>query len=314
MTLRQKVYKYKKKIYKRIQENLKTRFLHKIPPYRNFASFKILAYHGIGNQLFQYAAVRTYCLRYNLPFLLPEPTLHHLDNFKVNCIYVPQEDIRLVNKNVFKEQEFSYNDNFFKYETRKYFVGYFQTEKYFKDYKNTIKQELSIKDRRIKDYCRYYINRLRSQYPDKQIIAIHNRRGDYVPSDRNYNDRMNGIFRTNMNDYHPVISLDYIMKAQSFFSDAIFLVFSNNKKDISWCKKYIKGEKVFYSENHSDITDFYLMSICDHNIISNSSFSWWAAWLNRKPSKVVIAPKKWLGEAYNDWDICDLLPKTWLVI
>ena len=61
----------------------------------------------------------------------------------------------------------------------------------------------------------------------------------------------------------------------------------------------------------SDLVDMAIMSMCDHNIIANSSFSWWAAWLNKNPDKQVVAPNKWFGKAYKNHDFKDLLPETW---
>ena len=62
---------------------------------------------------------------------------------------------------------------------------------------------------------------------------------------------------------------------------------------------------------HPDYIELYMMSLCDHNIIANSSFSWWGAWLNENPNKKVIAPKKWFGPAYGDINDNDLVPETW---
>ena len=74
------------------------------------------------------------------------------------------------------------------------------------------------------------------------------------------------------------------------------------------------GPNHYYSENHDKLIDFTLMQKCDHNIISNSSFSWWAAWLNINIDKTVIAPKKWFGKEYSHYNMDDFFPLDWTVI
>ena len=68
-----------------------------------------------------------------------------------------------------------------------------------------------------------------------------------------------------------------------------------------------------FVEGHSEVEDLWLMSLCKHNIIANSSFSWWGAWLNNNPNKKVIAPKKWFGDHVN-LNTSDLLPESWIKI
>ena len=103
------------------------------------------------------------------------------------------------------------------------------------------------------------------------------------------------------------------------FDGYSFLVFSDTVKDVEWCKQNIKADYIEFSDGsdingHNDIIDFTLMSKCDHNIIANSSFSWWAAWLNNNKEKTVIAPKQWFGKAYVNHNTSDLIPETWIKI
>ena len=94
------------------------------------------------------------------------------------------------------------------------------------------------------------------------------------------------------------------------------LVFSD---DIKWCKENFIGDKFLFIEEDRDYIELFLMSQCNHNIIANSSFSWWGAWLNKNENKIVVAPSKWFGEnseyikqeGINDKDI---LPKSWIKI
>jgi hypothetical protein len=108
--------------------------------------------------------------------------------------------------------------------------------------------------------------------------------------------------------------MDYFEAAMKRIpSGTTFVVFSD---DINWCREnFSKDDKnILFIEGNLDYEDISLMSLCDHNIISNSTFSWWAAWLNDNPSKIVIAPKNWFGPAYSNLSTEDLYCPGWLVI
>jgi len=156
------------------------------------------------------------------------------------------------------------------------------------------------------------LDRIRKRYKC-EIVALHNRRGDNVPSPDMFQNKVEGVFRPDKHKFHPLLDQEYIEAAKKEFKDVIFLVFSDTNTDINWCKENIKGENVLFSENHPDFIDFALQQKCDHNIIANSSFSWWAAWLNNNPNKKVISPRKWFGEAYEHFDLKDLYPEDWIV-
>ena len=306
--------RYLKTFFLFIEVIIKKRFLHYFYPFNNFVSFKILAYHGLGNQLFQYAVARSYSLKYNVPLILSEPSNNRLDSFNIQCNYVKTKNLEIVDKSTCRESEFCYNDQYFNYRNRKYFIGLFQTEKYFYNYRNVLLNELTLKDEKVIEYCKKYVKEIKDKNSDKPLIALHNRRGDNVPSKKNYDDREDGSFRIDKHRYHPLLSKNYIKNAMSYFTNSIFLVFSNNDEDITWCEDNIKGKNVYYSKGHNDLIDFTLMRMCDHNIIANSTFSWWAAWLNENPEKIVIVPKLWFGEAYSHFNLTDLIPNSWIII
>jgi hypothetical protein len=132
----------------------------------------------------------------------------------------------------------------------------------------------------------------------KEWCSIHVRRGDYL----------------NYPDHHPVCSLEYFYEAMKMSGFKKFVVLSD---DIEWCFRNFHSFSDFefiYSRNESDIEDFAIMSKCAHNIISNSTFSWWAAYLNKNPDKIVISPDKdqWHGPAYSHWNHDDLIPESWI--
>ena len=114
----------------------------------------------------------------------------------------------------------------------------------------------------------------------------------------------------NLPNHHPACNLGYYKEAIKLMDVNKFIVFSD---DMSWCKENFVGDEFIFMENNSDYIDLWLMSLCDNNIIANSSFSWWGAWLNQNPNKKVIAPKKWFGPAINH-NTKDLIPESWIII
>jgi hypothetical protein len=152
-----------------------------------------------------------------------------------------------------------------------YFEGYFQNEKYFTDYAEDIRKEFQFKEN--------------LQIPDGNTIAIHIRRGDYVK----------------FADIHLVCTPAYYENAiayiQSNVENPVFYVFS---EDLEWVRQNINipSNSVFvnYYANAPSSHDMQFMSLCKHQIISNSSYSWWAAWLNKNPGKIVVAPDKWFAD------------------
>lgn len=151
--------------------------------------------------------------------------------------------------------------------------GYYQNEKYFKEYRNEI-----LKLYEIDVITKKYLLEKYSTVIFENSCSIHVRRGNYV-------DRQ---------DFHPLQTIEYYKEAISIIGEeTLFLIFSD---DINWCKvnlNFIKN-KIFISGN-LDYQDLYLMSMCNHNIIANSSFSWWGAWLNNHTNKKVVYPSRWFN-------------------
>jgi hypothetical protein len=177
--------------------------------------------------------------------------------------------------------------------------GYFQKETYFNNYAHEIHKAFVFK----KELTGVNVS-IKNDILNSNSVSLHVRRGDYVTSEKT------GI-------YHGVCSLEYYTSAiqtlTKLYNDLHFFVFSD---DIEWCKTHlnIPGEVFFVSNNNgpNSYLDMELMSLCNHNIIANSSFSWWGAWLNNSKNKVVIAPKKWFADSSINTD--NLYPKNWLVI
>ena len=140
------------------------------------------------------------------------------------------------------------------------------------------------------------------------VVSLHVRRGDLAHAVEKLDDR--GLV------YGGPVGLEYINAAMRHFDATChFLVFSDTVADIEWCRQHIHGPHVHYSSGHTDMEDFALMSACDHHIIANSTFSWWAAWLDPKPGKRVIAPRQWgFPDARFKMVPDDLIPPEWQLI
>ena len=235
----------------------------------------------IGNQLFQVASTIGIAKNRCQNAVFPEwPLAKYLKN------PIDQSLTNPCNYIDYHEPNFHYTDVVF--QLNQNLIGYFQSEKYFKHCEEAIRQQFEPADD--------ILAKLRSKYGtllDRNTCSIHVRRGDYV------------------NHYvHEVCGMDYYNSAIEYMKPKVdvFLVFSD---DIGWCKEIFKGNFIFV-EGNEDMEDLFLMSMCKHNIITNSSFSWWGSWLNKNPGKIVIAPEKWFADGGRD--IKDLIPDTWIKI
>jgi len=240
---------------------------------------------GLGNQLFQIAATTALAMRNN------DTACFDIDGHRIGLQgrnaseYLTNVYSKLLNKkiessNVFNENGFDYRE--IEYKENLKIVGYFQSEKYFSDYKKEI-NELFQPNEDIKTYIlQKYGNIL-----DKNTCSIHIRHGDYL------------MFP----NHHPPCSINYYNKAMEYFDNTLFLIFSD---DINWCKTIFKGDNFIFIENELDYIDLYIMSMCKNNIMANSSFSWWGSWLNNNENKKIIVPSKWFGIAYSNMKTDDL--------
>lgn len=188
----------------------------------------------------------------------------------------------------YEEREPGYSESMEEIEGNYYIKGWFQSEEYFKSIRPILLKEfVPRKKLRIP-------GKLRAALNDSESVSLHVRRGDYV--------------RLNL-----ALDIGYYVKAmehmEQIYENPIFVVFSD---DLEWVKKNlpIKGRFILANEdkNLKDYEELFLMSRCRSNIISNSTFSWWGAWLNQNRNKVVIAPKKWYKAQRN------IVPKEWTVL
>lgn len=193
------------------------------------------------------------------------------------------------NQKLYREPHFEYSE-IPKIDGNVKLIGYFQTEKYFLEYRKEILELFEIDNE-----SKFFLNEKYNEILNKDLCSIHVRRGDYLK----------------LQTHHPVQSIDYYKNAVKLIGeDKHFLVFSD---DIDWCKQNLDfiSDKTFVS-NNLDYQDLYLMSICKNNIIANSSFSWWGAWMNRDENKKVIIPNKWFGDAYSSMNTNDIYCQNWI--
>jgi len=177
-----------------------------------------------------------------------------------------------------------------------YYDGYFQNEKYFKHFRKTLLQHFSLNAENSLDKKNLEISEMIQK---TNSVSIHIRRGDYVTLE-------------SANFMHGLCSLDYYEKAIKYIAKRVknphFYVFSD---DIDWIQANLKtnypNTVIDFNQDRSHF-DLELMKNCKHNITANSSFSWWGAWLNENPKKIVIAPKKWIAANQK----CEIVPKRWV--
>ncbi len=179
-----------------------------------------------------------------------------------------------------------------------YLFGYWQSEKYFADCTEEIRQAFTFKPSLLREN-----SNIADQILNVNAISLHVRRGDYVSDLKNI--------------FIGVCTLDYYQNAiayiKSIVDSPVFYIFSD---DIDWVKTHLVVDSPTVFVRHNQGTESYndmrLMSLCQHHIIANSSFSWWGAWLNTNPYKIVIAPRRWF--ASDHFDTSDLLPSSWIKI
>lgn len=286
---------------------------------------------GLGNQLFEYACGRRIAIDNNLPFKLDKETgfindfykrkyslspFNILQNFasahdteKISYALSPAligKTIRLINKlNPFhkfysgQERHFHFDQSILKPYTKVYLDGHWQSEKYFKTIEDTIRREFTIKEK-PNAINQQYINKI----SESNSVSIHIRRVDFVSDPK--------TFQT-----HGTCSLEYyysaIKKILQRIKNPQFYIFSDDSK---WARENLKlnspTDYITHNGAGKDYEDLRLMSLCKHNILANSTFSWWGGWLNNNPVKIVIAPKKWFNK--KNVDTKDLIPEEWHTI
>ena len=265
----------------------------------------------LGNQMFQYASLRGISSNLNYDWRIPPPSYNHnanyglFDCFKMstanqdNFGFVPFPDV--------KESTHAFDEEIFNNcSDSSNLDGFFQTEKYFKHIKETIRTDYTF----IDDYlepCQEIISQLENP------IFLHVRRSDAIGREQ----------------YHPIHPISYYEESlKEFDENTQVFVFSD---DVEWCmnQDLFKSDRFMFNENLERFSyktmdglgkmqnslvpyvDLCLMSLCSGAIIANSSLSWWGAWLQKDPNKKIIAPNPWFGPLLSNLDTSDIIPSSW---
>lgn len=232
---------------------------------------------GLGNQMFQIAHALCQGWKNNVEseFIpvsyTPMSQARQTKNY-VNNIF---RNIKFVNKIVKKQTltEWSWNESNINpnFNSTIEFNGYYQSSKNFLGYDKDIRDVFKPTEEFKKQIYETY-----PELKNKKTTSIHIRRGDYLT----------------ISNVLPTIDISYIHHCMDVFKDSeIFFIFSDDKK---WVKENIKKDNIIIVEGLEDYEDLWMMSLCDNNILSNSSFSWWGSFLNNKNPKVLV-PSLWFG-------------------
>lgn len=276
---------------------------------------------GLGNQMFQYAFYRYLVLikdsklkldlslfnSYNLHngyeleniFDIKEEiaVIKEIEQLKSKYSLLFKIENKLLKKNYifgnkhYKENNFYIDQRIFdEFDKNLYVEGYFQTYKYI--------QELNL------DLFQFQtsLTEIEKKLLEGNVVSIHVRGGDYI------NNRKDNIL------FGGICTLRYYENAIKYMKKHLknpaFLVFTNDQEYAIQLLKNESFKIVNWNTGKNSFRDMYLMSLCKHNIIANSSFSWWGAWLNKNESKIVISPNKWFNNNYINQE--QIVPKSWI--
>lgn len=281
---------------------------------------------GLGNQMFQYALGRSLSITSKKPiyfdisgFINEKKRQFELLNFNIAGEFLPEDLKRNLPGRInpvlgylkdkiglyeyrikyIQEKKYDFDENILSLSAPVILDGYWQSEKYFKSQSQIIRNDFTLATR-----ITYDRDKTLQLLSNCNSVSVHIRRGDYITDKKT-------------NNFHGTCDLSYYVTAMNIMAEKIsnpdFFIFSD---DISWARQnlpnYLSLHFVERSKDGRDFEDLFLMSRCQNQIMANSSFSWWAAWLNIHTNKIVIAPKKWFHNAPHNTK--DLYLEGWLKV
>lgn len=238
---------------------------------------------GTGNIMFMIAATIGYARKHKMDYFIPRKTIApHI--WGQPFTQFPAGPKRPEKMRLYKEPSHGYNE--IPYFPSVMLEGYFQSEKYFEHCRQDILDGFQIPYKKLEGY-----------------VGIHVRRGDYLK----YPDK------------HPVVTYEYLSEAVKYFIAKGYNSFVVCSDDIKWCRQNLKPLELFgatftFSANPDPIQDLALLSCCEHQICSNSSFSFWGAWLNQNEDKEIIMPKIWFGPGNAHLETKDIYIENAIII
>lgn len=282
---------------------------------------------GLGNQLFQYAAGRALSLARGVPLALDTaplktvapgltPRQYALGELRINARLASATEIaslnskslwkRVVNRfapvrfrSAYFEKSHAFDPNVLRLSGDVYIAGHWQSERYFSTASSQIREELKLQAP-LSAASNVLVTAIGAA---RHPVSIHVRRGDYVSNSA-------------AAKHHGVLDVRYYQRAvreiMKSAPHATFFVFSD---DPAWVRENLIVDAdltIVHAEGRTDAEDMILMSLCRAHVISNSSFSWWGAWLSGHPQKKVIGPKDWF--ASESMDSSDIIPAGWMQI
>lgn len=274
---------------------------------------------GLGNQMFQYAlALKLNDLGREVKLDITKYAEHHAHNdfeldhiFGLLCELASVREIKrlgyrkanhlteflkktsLCKKTIYNYESYEYDAKVLGLDGY-YIEGYWQSEKYFIDIQEKIREAYrfpEITDQKQKETV--------AQIKNNCSVSVHVRRGDYL----------------RYPIYRDICTIEYYERAMEYFRDKFggevrFFIFTN---DMPWSKEHFRSKDCCFVEGNTgteSFRDMQMMSLCRHHIIANSSFSWWGAWLNDRKDKLVIAPERWVNIPEEEQR--DIIPETWI--
>lgn len=289
---------------------------------------RVLLQGGLGNQMFQYAVAfaiakrlgsgleldlsmfdvfgnRAWCRPYALDIFALSENIIYTHNHHLSVRLLPRISsfYRSHNHNRFGKYVFAIDNHneMVAVADKNILFGYFANNRIFMDCRDELLKEFSFKDQPNAANAA-----LLQEMSSCESVAIHIRRGDYM------SEAYKNIF------FHPSVQWyrDAMCEITRRIKQPVFYFFSD---DIAWVKEQFADVKnaVFVDINYGadSYNDMRLMSICKHNIIANSTFSWWGAWLNPNPNKIVIAPGKYyIKEDLKEKYLAQMIPSGWMTV
>jgi hypothetical protein len=281
---------------------------------------------GLGNQMFQFAAAKALALKLKTNLILDLSFLeqfrnkewsrhYELDIFDHKAIVknktvnrffiyiIPHLKKNLLGRKILSSLNYYFSNDLTGFQSlgdNTTLFGYFTSEIYFMNYRQEILAEFIFKNT-LNEYCR----QIEYDIKNSNSVSVHVRRGDYL------NEKNTAIYFQ--------YSLDWYLEAFQIIKQKIkspvFYFFSD---DINWVKKnfsFLENAQFIDVNNGLDsYNDMRLMSMCKHNIIANSTFSWWGAWLNTNPQKIVIAPKKYYRNEIQNGESINIFSENWTLL